>query len=310
MYTREQIIAEIRRIAATKGTQSLDQGDFELNSMIPMSTVRYYLGTWKLALTEAGLGAIVGSDTVIKAVPENEDELLTDLIRLNNETGEIPTPALIDTRGKYYLRHYLERWKSISEAYLLAQKKFPPQPSSYQQFMDAFPNPPFTDPEELFAQPIETPVLKTTTPHKEISESLRLMTEPLFSTAEAPIESLETPAHEEFIENHFFFRGLRNGPVNKMGVIYLFATIHQELGYYINSLQPGYPDCIGERCVDRPNNLWEQVNIHFEYKSSDFKRQNHGECLGDVVVCWRHDWPECPKEVLELRTAIKQLPAR
>jgi len=30
----------------------------------------------------------------------------------------------------------------------------------------------------------------------------------------------------------------------------------------------------------------------------------------DVLVCWKHNWPECPLEVVELRTVLSnQLPA-
>jgi hypothetical protein len=26
---------------------------------------------------------------------------------------------------------------------------------------------------------------------------------------------------------------------------------------------------------------------------------NHREC--DIIVCWTHNWPECPLEVIELK---------
>ena len=27
----------------------------------------------------------------------------------------------------------------------------------------------------------------------------------------------------------------------------------------------------------------------------------------DLIVCWRHNWPECPLEVLELSEAVKKI---
>jgi hypothetical protein len=26
----------------------------------------------------------------------------------------------------------------------------------------------------------------------------------------------------------------------------------------------------------------------------------------DMIVCWEHNWPECPLEVLELKSLVKQ----
>ena len=31
-------------------------------------------------------------------------------------------------------------------------------------------------------------------------------------------------------------------------------------------------------------------------------------CGCDLIVCWIHDWKDCPLEVRELKTAIEQLP--
>jgi hypothetical protein len=27
----------------------------------------------------------------------------------------------------------------------------------------------------------------------------------------------------------------------------------------------------------------------------------------DIIVCWEHDWPDCPIEVIELRDVIRKL---
>jgi hypothetical protein len=48
------------------------------------------------------------------------------------------------------------------------------------------------------------------------------------------------------------------------------------------------------------------VKIEFEYESKNFLLHQHviSEC--DVIVCWRHNWPGCPLEVVELESAMKQ----
>jgi hypothetical protein len=49
------------------------------------------------------------------------------------------------------------------------------------------------------------------------------------------------------------------------------------------------------------------VRIEFEYLSSHFKEHGHSTSICDVIVCWRHNWPDCPLEVIELETIIKSL---
>ena len=104
------------------------------------------------------------------------------------------------------------------------------------------------------------------------------------------------------------FRGVRHAPLNEQGVVYLFGMVSRELGFLIESVRTGYPDCEGKRCVDAKKGHWEQVQIEFEYRSSNFKEHGHSLDGCDIIVCWEHDWQDCPLEVLELKSAIKQLP--
>ncbi|MFQ5762282.1 MAG: hypothetical protein ACE5PO_04525, partial [Candidatus Bathyarchaeia archaeon] len=53
---------------------------------------------------------------------------------------------------------------------------------------------------------------------------------------------------------------------------------------------------------------WEEVLIEFEYKSSNFLAHKHDVNQCDLIVCWVHDWRECPLEVIELKSLIKRLP--
>lgn len=129
MYTKEQIIDELKRLAEKTGGSTLSQKDFELRSTIPMSTLRFHLGSWERALKDAGLAP--APDTALrlanetKKEPQSEDELLQDLLRIEDECGEVPSLTLIIEKGIYGIHHYRKRWKSISEAYLLARRRFP-----------------------------------------------------------------------------------------------------------------------------------------------------------------------------------------
>jgi len=88
---------------------------------------------------------------------------------------------------------------------------------------------------------------------------------------------------------------------------YLFGMISHELGYLIESVRTDFPDCEGKRCFDKQGNRWEHVRIELEYKSSNSKDHGHNEDGCDIIVCWIHDWDQCPVEVLELRSIISYL---
>ena len=100
------------------------------------------------------------------------------------------------------------------------------------------------------------------------------------------------------------FEGLIYGPLNENGVIFLFSKIHDRLGINIEAIQASFPDAKGRRKVSKG---WEDVWIEFEFKSSQFKAHNHDPKECDIIVCWEHDWKDCPLEVIELRSEISKL---
>jgi hypothetical protein len=93
-------------------------------------------------------------------------------------------------------------------------------------------------------------------------------------------------------------RQLAHGPVNESGVIYLFGTMAERLGFVVMYIQNGFPDCEAMRRIDRFR--WQRIFIEFEYESRNYRRHSHPKRGCDLIVCWRHNWPECPHEVLEL----------
>ncbi|NQS98441.1 MAG: hypothetical protein HQ591_08310 [candidate division Zixibacteria bacterium] len=102
------------------------------------------------------------------------------------------------------------------------------------------------------------------------------------------------------------FRGLVYSPMNENGVIFVFGKVIEDLNMYIEEIKPGFPDCVGRRFTGKG---WERVYIEFEHKSSNFVGHRHDLKGCDIIVCWEHDWVECPLEVIELREVIKELPS-
>jgi predicted transport protein len=103
------------------------------------------------------------------------------------------------------------------------------------------------------------------------------------------------------------FRGLVYAPINEQGVVFLFGKVAHEFGMYVELIRTGYPDCIAKRFIGRGR--WEEIKIEFEHKSSDFDRHGHNPSEADMIVCWEHDWQQCPKriEIIELKEEINKL---
>jgi hypothetical protein len=104
------------------------------------------------------------------------------------------------------------------------------------------------------------------------------------------------------------FRGLRHEPVNEQGVVLLFGMVARELGYIVEGVQSGFPDCEAKRQIAPER--WQRVHLEFEFESRNYRRHGHVVTGCDVLVCWRHNWPDHPPqlEILELSTLIKSLP--
>jgi hypothetical protein len=99
----------------------------------------------------------------------------------------------------------------------------------------------------------------------------------------------------------------RHAPVNEQGVSMLFAIVAERLGYLIDGVRAGFPDCEARKLVGP--DAWQGVNIEFEYESRNFERHGHSRKGCDIIVCWIHNWPDCPKsiEVIALSDEIKRV---
>ena len=103
------------------------------------------------------------------------------------------------------------------------------------------------------------------------------------------------------------FPGLRRAPINELGVVYLFGLMSRTLDFDVEAVHSAFPDCSAKRLIDRKRNRWKQVRIEFEYKSSNFLLHQHESKHCDLIVCWIHDWPDCPLEVIALKDEMQRL---
>jgi hypothetical protein len=95
-----------------------------------------------------------------------------------------------------------------------------------------------------------------------------------------------------------YFLAWKGFPNHSM-VIFLFGCLYKHLnfqGILIGHEKAGDLDALA--FLDG-----EDVIIEFEAYSSNFKKERHDASKCNLIVCWEHDWMECPVsiDVLELK---------
>ena len=267
---KEDIIAELRRVAEMLQTSHLTVKQFKQHSLIGVATVEGKFGTWNRAIEAAGLSPIRGFLPDSRRPPLPDDELLQEIIRLTQELGKKPTERELNAMGRFSKAPYRRRWGTFDKACQVAYAKY------------GFPTVGEGNGTTEQAQEEITPI-----PEQVIVPQTYKPPEP---------QRRKKVQFGEPID----FRGLRFAPVNEQGVVFVFGMISRELGFLIESVRTDYPDCEGKRCVDSNKQMWEHVLIEFEYESSNFREYGHRPEDCDLIVCWIHDWQDCPIEVLEL----------
>lgn len=116
----------------------------------------------------------------------------------------------------------------------------------------------------------------------------------------------EKAGEESVVGPAINFRGLVYGPVNEQGVVFLFSKVSKDLNMEMEEIKTGFPDAIGRVKTSRG---YARRRIEFEFRSSEFKKHGHPIQDCDMIVCWEHDWADCPSrlEVIELKSVVKEL---
>lgn len=269
---RQKIIDEIKRIALE---QNLEKGSvftqslFKIESNINIANVSRHFNGWTEAVTLAGFKP----DT--SKVKKTENELWEEFLRVCTQLDKIPGRLDFERNTNFSDDIYVDRWHTWD----VVKKNFK---------------------EWLKVKHTKSKFIN------QLSEE-----EPIKPAIKPPKEdkkNMEWPSKKDtFCGAPMNFRGLMYEPINEQGVIFLFGKISEEMGFNIEAIQQGFPDCEGKRLVNRNKNLWEQVSIEFEFNAKSFSEHGHDPSKCDVVICWANDWADCPLEVIELREEIKRL---
>jgi hypothetical protein len=274
--TKDDVLEAIRRCTAELGHPP-SRKEFESLSGIRKYWVAQHFNSWRDAQRAAGVQPHMAN------IRLTDDELLADWGRVVRQHREIPTRDLYRREGEFspgvFEKHF-GPWSALPGKF----RTFAKDKAEWADVLVLVPEP--TPRWQLSAHPVQS------------SDAVG----PLLNLARQSRHS--KLADRPVVGNPIDFRGLRHEPVNEQGVVFLFGMVAKELGYMVEAVQTGYPDCEAKRQVGPDN--WQAVRIEFEFESNRF---NHPPDGCDVIVCWRHNWPECPPhlEVVELSSVIKTL---
>ena len=78
-------------------------------------------------------------------------------------------------------------------------------------------------------------------------------------------------------------------------VIRYCEEVHERIGFTIIHRQRGFPDLT---IVDKDGRT---LRAEVETMSIQFKIHGHPASECDLIICWEHNWRDCPVPVLELK---------
>lgn len=282
MINKDDILAAIRKCTADLGHVPA-RSEFLAWSKLSEYQVLNFFSSWNDAVRKAGLQANTSNLKI------DDETLLRDWAEIARRLSHIPTRFQYKREGKFSLgvfdRHF-GAWSGIPEKF----KQFAGVDSTWSDVLALLPIrnlPPSTQGtarDEDAEGPLKAPP----------------------SSGSAAIRHSKLDGRPTY-GNPLDFRGLRHEPVNEDGVVFLFGVVARELGFLVEAVQAGFPDCEAKRQIGPGK--WQRVRIEFEFESRNFRDHGHPPEGCDMIVCWRHNWPDCPRnlEVIELSKVIPTL---
>lgn len=271
--TRESIIEAARQ--ARKSQESpISRGDFSRLTGISQYYI-YHLfpdGGWGEIKQLAGLESHPKANR-----PLADNELLIEFHRVALESGSIPTWMVFASRAKISADVVRRRFGGLQGTL-----------KKYREW--------------LLENDPDSPLLQNLSAKSEHE----VVSPPTLEIASNKFPEWRKTSGTEF-GPPIDFRGLRHAPINELGVVFLFGMISYELGFLVEAIHASFPDCEAKRCIDQNRNRWQRVAIEFEFRSSTFQSHGHDSNRCDIIVCWEHDWANCPIEVIELRSVLDRL---
>jgi hypothetical protein len=278
LATKEEIIAAIQRCASRLGRAPVYH-ELRLELKVTDRWIQRQFGSYTKALAACGL----------RPTPRNAkaplDALFRDWAEVTRKLGKIPTRNEQDSYGQFTSAPLLRRfrlWTSVPREL----RRYAEKHGLWSEWSDVL---------EILDRDKHA---KRAAQAEErfgnrVADARNAALEEDWSLPDAPSYGppIVSPA-------------LSHGPTNEMGVMILFGSLACELGYKILMVRAGFPDCETMRRVH--GDRWQRVRVEFEFESRNFREHEHDPDGCDLIVCWNHNWPECPVRVLELKKFVTQ----
>jgi hypothetical protein len=270
--TKEEMIAAIEKCAAKLGYPP-SSTELRKHANINKYEIRKYFGTHVKALDACGMEARgAGYEVKLKT-------LFLGWAAVVRELGKVPTMEEYDKRSKNSVRPLIRRAGSWTRVPLLMME-FAKREGLEGEFED---------------------VLNIVATHFQLVRAKNRTSGPTKDMLLRPRIMVNQPMYGEPLLDS----PLMCAPINEMGVVLLFGGVARQLGFYVTRVQSQFPDCEALRRVERDR--CQLVRIEFEQDSRNFLFHNHPLTGCDLIVCWNHNWLDCPLEVLELKSLVGRL---
>jgi Homing endonuclease associated repeat len=266
--SKEEIIAAVKECTAKLG-HAPSLAEFRVMTKISKNQIRKNFGTYTQMMAASDVER-AGSGCVVEM-----EALFLDWAGIVRKLGKVPTMSDYELESKYSVRPLMRRFKNWSHV-AAGMMDYAGQERLEGEWAGVL--------EVILACLRQADKrAQTSAPTRRIPARQGVLTDqPVFGQ----------PMHAP----------LSCAPTNELGVVFAFGGVARELGFSILRMQSEFPDCVALRYVG--NHKWQMVNIEFEHESRNFLTHMHPVSGCDLIVCWRHNWPDCPLEVVELQNVV------
>lgn len=291
MDRKQTLIRELQRIAEDLGTPSVPRHEFLRRTDVSEREVQRFFGAYNDLVVAAGLTPqfFPTSD----APTYSDEDLLNEVIRVLRLPESKLTRVFFEQNASVSASACERRFGGWINTIKLAGEHLDPDKDT--RLLERV--------REYAAPRLRSRDIAPTSDGEEPKEEPETSEQDSYELNHSMLPSERSNLYGDFIN----FRGLQHAPVNEQGVVFLFGMICRELGYVVEIVKSGFPDCEAKRRVQGRAGKWQRVRIEFEYESRNFRTHGHDPDQCDVIVCWEDNWADCPIEVLELRSAMRRL---
>ena len=269
--SKQQIIAALRKYAAQLG-RAPRSAEFHRHAHLSPREVLRHFGTFTRLLKAGGV------ERNGPGVPISLDKLFLDWARVARKLGKIPAKTDYAAYGKHSIRPFLRRygaWSNVPRGlreYVVRHKL----ENDWQDVLT------------IIADHLRGPRRRT--------------------RSFAAIRKERLPGRP--IYGRPMFGPFSFTPTNEQGVLLILGAVSSDLGLFITRVQTEFPDVEALREIG-PNQC-QKTYWELEYESRNFLEHMHPlkEAGCDGIICWINNWPDCPLEVIELKSVVERLAIR